>query len=185
MAPPPCKRGFFPTSGHVMTQRQVDIPELFWLESLDLIKTRDNKTQCRKLTWACMGKLRGAKGKVRVVLTIRNNPSNLLEARLQSKGLQSGERCADAKVQYYSGLNGRCLRIVQFAWILGSIMDLPICTVCTSGKLGRDECTHWAIIALKRARFTTMFGFALRHTFTISAPMFSPSLSQSVQIMTC
>lgn len=43
--------------------------------------------------------------------------------------------------------------------------------------------THAAIIALKRARLTTILGFALRQTAAISDPMCSPSLSQSVQIM--
>jgi hypothetical protein len=67
--------------------------------------------------------------------------------------------------------------------MLCGMMYLPVCIIDTPGNLAREKRTYWAMMALKRARFTTMFGFALRHIFTISDPMFSPSLSQSVQIM--
>ncbi len=39
------------------------------------------------------------------------------------------------------------------------------------------------MMALNLARFTLIFALALRHIFAISAPMFSPSRSQSVHIM--
>lgn len=39
------------------------------------------------------------------------------------------------------------------------------------------------MMALKRARLTTMFGLARRQTLATMAPMNSPSRSQSVQII--
>jgi hypothetical protein len=43
--------------------------------------------------------------------------------------------------------------------------------------------THWGIMALNLALFTTMWERDFLHTLTISLPMFSPSRSQSVQII--
>lgn len=44
--------------------------------------------------------------------------------------------------------------------------------------------THAAMMAEKRARVTLMRGLAFLHALATSEPMCSPSLSQSVQIMT-
>jgi hypothetical protein len=50
-------------------------------------------------------------------------------------------------------------------------------------QVGPTNATHPGIIALNLALVTLMFGFDLRHTFATSDPMCSPSLSQSVQII--
>ena len=64
-----------------------------------------------------------------MALTIGNYGGNLRKARLQCECLESSECGAYAKVQNDSSFDSRHLGIIQFHRMLGSIVDLPVCTV--------------------------------------------------------
>ena len=120
------------------------------------------------------------------VLTVRYNILGKImvrEAPLQAERLQPGHRSANSQVEEYACFNGVDLCHVKRNWMLGSIVDLSVHDAGLGVEETRRHITHWGMMALKRARVTTMLGFAFIHSFIISHPICSPSLSQSVQIM--
>ena len=120
-------------------------------------------------------------------LTVRYNIFGKImvrEAPLQAERLQPGHRSANSQVEEYACFNGVDLCHVKRNRVLCSIVDLSVHDAGLGIEETRQHITHWGMMALKRARVTTMLGFAFIHSFIISHPICSPSLSQSVQIMT-
>lgn len=121
-----------------------------------------------------------------MVLTIGDD--TLAVASLTSKetlkvySLHTRKSRADSEIQNNPSLDSICLSLIQIYRILGGVMDLSERNVMHV-KRGNNKRANCAMIALNRARLTRRLGFTLRQTRTISDPICSPSLSQSVQII--
>lgn len=95
--------------------------------------------------------------------------------------MHARESCANSEIKSYPCFHCIRLGFIKFHWVLRSAMDLSF--PMNERKTYTPIDTYWGMMALNLARLTTIFGRALRHTDIISHPMFSPSLSQSVQII--
>lgn len=106
---------------------------------------------------------------------------------LQLERLDSREDRPDSQIQLHSCSDSSRLKQVEIDRIPRRLVDLPARRSNRSGRGCRMELTetHAGMMALNRARLTTMLGLALRQTSATTDPMYSPSRSQSVQIIKC
>lgn len=174
---------FLPTLRRSLTHwGEVNVPECFWSKCFDMIVPLDDEAECRELAgpWNRWELIIKAKSKH----TVRDYTlliSYLFYLSLQSQSLHPCECSSDSKVQEYSRIDSICLTPVEFDGMLCSTVNLPI--QLSEDTSSEKMTAYWAMIALNLARLMFMFGFALRQTLAISIPMCSPSLSQSVHII--